>query len=158
MELHKLKPADGSIKSSKRIGRGEGSKKRGTSTRGHKGAKSRSGYSKKSGFEGGQQPLLWRVPKFGFNNINRKEFKPVNIDTLQNLVNNKKIKKGKVDIQLMIENGLVQKKDLVKILGRGELSSKLEISAHAFSISAKESIEKNGGKIIIIEWIKLFKR
>ena len=151
MELHNLKPAKGSIKSSKRIGRGEGSKKGGTSTRGHKGAKSRSGYSKKSGFEGGQQPLQRRVPKFGFNNINRKEFKPVNIDTLQNLVNNKKIKKGKVDIQLMIENGLVQKKDLVKILGRGELSSKLEISAHAFSISAKESIEKNGGKIIIIE-------
>ena len=151
MELHNLKPANVSIKSSKRIGRGEGSKKGGTSTRGHKGAKSRSGYSKKSGFEGGQQPLQRRVPKFGFNNINRKEFKPVNIDTLQNLVNNKKIKKGKVDIQLMIENGLVQKKDLVKILGRGELSSKLEISAHAFSISAKESIEKNGGKIIIIE-------
>ena len=151
MELHNLKPANGSIKSSKRIGRGEGSKKGGTSTRGHKGAKSRSGYSKKIGFEGGQQPLQRRVPKFGFNNINRKEFKPVNIDTLQNLVNNKKIKKGKVDIQLMIENGLVQKKDLVKILGRGELSSKLEISAHAFSNSAKESIEKNGGKIIIIE-------
>ena len=105
----------------------------------------------KSGFEGGQQPLQRRVPKFGFNNINRKEFKPVNIDTLQNLVNTKKIKKGKVDIQLLIENGLVQKKDLVKILGRGELSSKLEISAHAFSNSAKESIEKNGGKIIIIE-------
>ena len=151
MELHNLKPANGSIKGSKRIGRGEGSKKGGTSTRGHKGAKSRSGYSKKSGFEGGQQPLQRRVPKFGFNNINRKEFKPVNIDTLQNLVDNKKIKKGKVDIQLMIENGLVQKKDLVKILGRGELSSKLEISAHAFSNSAKESIEKNGGKIIIIE-------
>ena len=151
MELHNLKPAKGSINSSKRIGRGEGSKKGGTSTRGHKGAKSRSGYSKKSGFEGGQQPLQRRVPKFGFNNINRKEFKPVNIDTLQKLVNNKKIKKGKVDIHLMIENGLVQKKDLVKILGRGEMSSKLEISAHAFSKSAKESIEKNGGKIIIIE-------
>ena len=151
MELHNLKPAEGSIKKGKRIGRGEGSKRGGTSTRGHKGAKSRSGYSKKSGFEGGQQPLQRRVPKFGFNNINRKEFKPVNIDTLQSLVNNKKIKKGKVDIQLMIENGLVQKKDLVKILGRGELSSKLEISAHAFSNSAKESIEKNGGKIIIIE-------
>ena len=151
MELHNLKPANGSIKNSKRVGRGEGSKKGGTSTRGHKGAKSRSGYSKKSGFEGGQQPLQRRVPKFGFSNINRKEFKPVNIDTLQNLVNNKKIKKGKVDVQLMIENGLVQNKDLVKILGRGELSSKLEISAHAFSNSAKESIEKNGGKIIIIE-------
>ena len=151
MELHNLKPANGSTKSSKRIGRGEGSKKGGTSTRGHKGAKSRSGYSKKRGFEGGQQPLQRRVPKFGFNNINRKEFNSVNIDTLQNLVDNKKIKKGKVDIQLMIENGLVQKKDLVKILGRGDLSSKLEISAHAFSKSAKESIEKNGGKIIIIK-------
>ena len=151
MELHNLKPANGSIKSPKRIGRGEGSKKGGTSTRGHKGAKSRSGYSKKSGFEGGQQPLQRRVPKFGFNNINRKEFKSVNIDTLQKLVDNKKIKKGKIDIQLMIENGLVQKKDLVKVLGRGELSSKLEISAHAFSNSAKESIEKNGGKIIILQ-------
>lgn len=150
MELHNLKPANGSIKSRKRIGRGEGSKKGGTSTRGHKGAKSRSGYSKKSGFEGGQQPLQRRVPKFGFNNINRKEFKSVNIDTLQKLVDNKKIKKGKIDIQIMIENGLVQKKDLVKVLGRGELSSKLEISAHAFSNSAKESIEKNGGKIIIL--------
>ena len=150
MELHNLKPANGSIKSPKRIGRGEGSKKGGTSTRGHKGAKSRSGYSKKSGFEGGQQPLQRRVPKFGFNNINRKEFKSVNIDTLQKLVDNKKIKKGKIDIQIMIENGLVQKKDLVKVLGRGELSSKLEISAHAFSNSAKESIEKNGGKIIIL--------
>ena len=151
MELHNLKPANGSIKSPKRIGRGEGSKKGGTSTRGHKGAKSRSGYSKKSGFEGGQQPLQRRVPKFGFNNINRKEFKSVNIDTLQKLVDNKKIKKGKIDIQLMIENGLVQKKDLVKVLGRGELSSKIEISAHAFSNSAKESIEKNGGKIIILQ-------
>lgn len=151
MELHNLKPAEGSIKSSKRVGRGEGSKKGGTSTRGHKGAKSRSGYSRKSGFEGGQQPLQRRVPKFGFNNINRKEFKGVNIDTLQKLVENKKIKKGKVDIQLLIDNGLVQKKDNVKILGRGQMNSKLEVSAHAFSKSAKETIEKNGGKTIILQ-------
>ena len=150
MELHSLNPATGSIKKAKRVGRGEGSKKGGTSTRGHKGAKSRSGYSRKSGFEGGQQPLQRRVPKFGFNNINRKEFKAVNIDTLQKLVENKKIKKGKVDIQLMIENGLVQKKDSVKILARGDLSTKLEITAHAFSNKAKEAIENLGGKIILI--------
>ena len=150
MELHSLNPAKGSIKKAKRVGRGEGSKKGGTSTRGHKGAKSRSGYSRKSGFEGGQQPLQRRVPKFGFNNINRKEFKAVNIDTLQKLVENKKIKKGKVDIQLMIENGLVQKNDSVKILARGDLSTKLEITAHAFSNKAKEAIENLGGKIILI--------
>ena len=146
MELHNLKPATGSTKNRKRIGRGEGSKKGGTSTRGHKGAKSRSGYSKKIGFEGGQQPLQRRVPKFGFTNPNRVEYNCVNIDTLQKLVDNKKIK-TKVDKQILIENGLVQKKDLVKILGRGELSSKLTVTADAFSESAKNAIEKAGGKI-----------
>ena len=151
MKLHNLKPAEGSIRNSKRVGRGEGSKKGGTSTRGHKGAKSRSGYSKKSGFEGGQQPLQRRVPKFGFKNINRKVYKAVNIDTIQNLVEAKKVKKGKVDIKTMIDNGLVQNKDLVKILARGKISAKIEISAHAFSSKAKELIEKNGGKIFIVE-------
>ena len=146
MELHNLKPATGSTKNRKRIGRGEGSKKGGTSTRGHKGAKSRSGYSKKIGFEGGQQPLQRRVPKFGFTNPNRVEYNCVNIDTLQKLVENKKIK-TKVDKQILIDNGLVQKKDLVKILGRGELSSKLTVTADAFSESAKNAIEKAGGKI-----------
>jgi len=150
MKLHNLKPAEGSIKSRKRVGRGEGSKKGGTSTRGHKGAKSRSGYSRKIGFEGGQQPLQRRVPKFGFTNPNRIEYNGVNIDTLQALVDSKKIK-IKVDKQILIDNGLVQKKDLVKILGRGELKSKLTVSADAFSESAKKAIEKAGGTANIIE-------
>jgi large subunit ribosomal protein L15 len=151
MELHNLKPAKGSIKSRKRaVGRGEGSKKGGTSTRGHKGAKSRSGYSKKIGFEGGQQPLQRRVPKFGFTSPNRVEYNGVNIDTIQALVESKKLKETIVNNDL-IDNGLVQKKDLVKILGRGELSVKLNITANAFSASAKEAIEKAGGKATIIE-------
>ncbi len=150
MELHSLKPAKGAVKKRKRVGRGEGSKKGGTSTRGHKGAKSRSGYSKKIGFEGGQQPLQRRVPKFGFTNPNRKEFNVVNLDTLQKLVDLKKIK-NKVEKQDLIDNGLVQKKDLVKILGRGKLSAKLEIKVDAFSYSAKNAIEKAGGKAIEIE-------
>ena len=150
MELHNLKPATGSTKNRKRIGRGEGSKKGGTSTRGHKGAKSRSGYSKKIGFEGGQQPLQRRVPKFGFTNPNRVEYNCVNIDTLQKLVDNKKIK-TKVDKQILIDNGLVQKKDLVKILGRGELTAKLNITAHGFSEKAKTAVEGLGGKIEIVK-------
>jgi len=150
MELHNLKPAKGSTKNRKRIGRGEGSKKGGTSTRGHKGAKSRSGYSKKIGFEGGQQPLQRRVPKFGFTNPNRVEYNCVNIDTLQKLIDNKKIK-SKIDKQTLIDNGLVQKKDLVKILGRGELTSKLTVTADAFSESAKNAIEKVGGTINILD-------
>ena len=150
MELHNLKPAEGAVKNRKRIGRGEGSKRGGTSTRGHKGAKSRSGYSRKIGFEGGQQPLQRRVPKFGFTNPNRKEFNVVNLDTLQKLVDLKKIK-GKIEKQDLIDNGLVQKKDLVKILGRGKLSAKLEIKVDAFSTSAKNAIEKAGGKAIEIE-------
>lgn len=149
MDLSNLTPAKGSIKNRKRIARGEGSKKGGTSTRGHKGAKSRSGYSKKIGFEGGQQPLQRRVPKFGFTNPNRVEYNCVNIDTIQALVDNKKIK-TKVDKQILIDNGLVQKKDLVKILGRGELKSKLTITANAFSETAKKAIEKAGGTTNII--------
>ena len=150
MELHNLKPAKGSTKNRKRVGRGEGSKGGGTSTRGHKGAKSRSGYSKKVGFEGGQQPLQRRVPKFGFTNPNRVEYNCVNIDTLQQLFDNKKIK-TKVDKTVLMDNGLVQSKDLVKILGRGELKAKLNITADAFSETAKNAIEKAGGSVNIIE-------
>ena len=150
MELHKLKPAEGSTKNRKRVGRGEGSKRGGTSTRGHKGAKSRSGYSRKVGFEGGQQSLQRRVPKFGFTNPNRVEYNGVNIDTLQQLFESKKVK-SKVDKQILIDNGLVQKNDLVKILGRGELKSKLSVTADAFSSSAKAAIEKAGGSANITE-------
>ena len=150
MELHNLKPAKGSVKKGKRIGRGEGSKRGGTATRGHKGQKSRSGYSKKIGFEGGQQPLQRRVPKFGFTNPNRIEYQGVNLDRLQELVDNKKIK-TKVDKQTLVDNGLAKKKDLVKILGRGELKVKLDITAHAFSASAKAAIEKAGGSATLSE-------
>ena len=150
MELHNLKPAEGSVKKGKRIGRGEGSKRGGTSTRGHKGQKSRSGYSKKIGFEGGQQPLQRRVPKFGFTNPNRVEYKGVNLDRLQELVDNKKIK-TKVDKQTLVDNGLAKKKDLVKILGRGELTAKLDITIHSFSKSAKAAIEKAGGTATVSE-------
>ena len=151
MELHNLKPADGSVKKRKRaVGRGEGSKKGGTSTRGHKGAKSRSGYSKKIGFEGGQQPLQRRVPKFGFTSPNRVEYNGVNLDTIENLFINKKLK-SKITKEDLINNGLVQKNDLVKILGRGKLTQKLNITAHAFSQTAKSAIEKLGGTVNIIE-------
>ena len=144
MDLSNLTPAKGSIKNKKRIAHGEGSKKGGTSTRGHKGAKSRSGYSKKVGFEGGQMPLQRRVPKFGFTNPNRKEFRGINLHTLQTLVDNKKIK-DKVDLEALISNGLAHKNDLVKILGRGELKAKLDITVHSFSASAKSAIESAGG-------------
>ena len=150
MELHNLKPAEGSTKKGKRIGRGEGSKRGGTATRGHKGQKSRSGYSKKIGFEGGQQPLQRRVPKFGFTNPNRVEYKGVNLDRLQELVDNKKIK-TKVDKQTLVDNGLAKKKDLVKILGRGELTAKLDITIHSLSKSAKAAIEKAGGTATVSE-------
>ncbi|MAB95409.1 MAG: 50S ribosomal protein L15 [Flavobacteriales bacterium] len=151
MELQNLKPVEGSIKNKKRaVGRGEGSKKGGTSTRGHKGAKSRSGYSRKIGFEGGQQPLQRRVPKFGFTSPNRVEYNGVNIDTIESLVNSKKLKSSIVKKDLM-NNGLVQKNDLVKILGRGNLTVKINIEADAFSASAKLSIEKAGGTATIIE-------
>ena len=151
MNLSKLKPAEGSVKAkSKRIGRGQGSGKGGTATRGHKGAKSRSGYSKKLGFEGGQMPLQRRVPKFGFKNINRKEYKPVNIQALQELVDAKKVKKGVIAFEDMISNNLIKKKDLVKILGYGKISSAVKVEAHKFSKSAIEAIEKVGGEIKII--------
>ena len=150
MELHNLKPANGSIKNKKRVGRGEGSKKGGTSTRGHNGQKSRSGYSKKIGFEGGQQPLQRRVPKFGFTNPNRVEYNVVNLDTIQALVDAKKIKSTIMKKDL-VDNGLVQRNDLVKVLGRGELTAKLDITVNAFSVSAKTAIEKAGGTAIVIE-------
>ena len=151
MNLSKLKPAEGSVKAkSKRIGRGQGSGKGGTATRGHKGAKSRSGYSKKLGFEGGQMPLQRRIPKFGFKNINRKEYKPVNINTLQELVDAKKIKKGIIGFEDMISNNLIKKNDLVKILGDGEISSPVKVEAHKFSETSKKAIEKAGGEIKIV--------
>jgi len=150
MDLSNLKPAEGSVKSnSKRVGRGEGSGKGGTSTRGHKGAKSRSGYSKKIGFEGGQMPLQRRVPKFGFNNINRKEYQGINLDTLQEFVDNGRIT-DTVDMQVLVENGLAGKNELVKILGRGELKAKLKISVHKFTASAKEAIEAAGGEVVTL--------
>lgn len=151
MELSNLSPNEGSIKSKKkRIGRGQGSGKGGTATRGHKGAKSRSGYSRKLGFEGGQMPLQRRVPKFGFKNINRKEYQAVNLDALQLLVDNKKVNKKTIDINTLIKNRLVGKNDLVKVLGRGELKSALKVEAHRFSETAKKGIEKAGGEIKII--------
>jgi len=143
MDLNNLKPADGSVKNKKRIGRGEGSGRGGTSTKGHKGAQSRSGYKRKIGFEGGQMPLYRRVPKFGFKNINRVEYKGINIGALQKLVDDKKVKA--INQEILIENRLVGKNDLIKILGDGELKAKLEVTAHAFSKSAKEAIEAQGG-------------
>lgn len=146
MELNKLTPAKGSTNSRKRIARGQGSGKGGTATRGHKGAKSRSGYSKKIGFEGGQMPLQRRVPKFGFTNPNRVEYKAINVSTLQNLVDTKKVEK--IDVDTFVQFGLAAKKDLVKILGNGELKAKVEVTAHAFSKSAIEKIEKAEGTAI----------
>ena len=150
MDLSNLKPAEGSVKNQgKRIGRGQGSGKGGTATRGHKGAKSRSGYSKKKGFEGGQMPLQRRVPKFGFTNINRKEYQGINLDTLQELVDDKKIK-GTVDLDTLFLNRLTGKNDLVKILGRGELKAKLKVSAHKFTATAKAAIEAAGGEAVTL--------
>jgi len=139
MELSNLKPAKGSTKGKKRIGRGQGSGYGGTATRGHKGQKSRSGYSRKTGFEGGQMPLQRRVPKFGFKNINRKEYKGINISTLQELAEKRKLKE--ISVETLIEAGLVQKNTLVKILGNGELKTKLNVKAHSFSKSAVAAIE-----------------
>ncbi|WP_128545624.1 50S ribosomal protein L15 [Larkinella soli] len=146
MNLSSLKPAKGSVRERKRVGRGTGSGMGGTSTRGHKGAQSRSGYSAKKNFEGGQMPLQRRVPKFGFKNINRVEYKPINLDTLQELI--QKTQATAVDIDLLLENGLVSKNDKVKILSRGELTSAVEVKAHAFSLKATEAIEKAGGKAV----------
>ena len=145
MRLNTLKPAKGSVKSNKRLGRGQGSGRGGTSTKGHKGAQSRSGYSRKFGFEGGQMPLQRRVPKFGFKRPQRVVFKPVNLDILQQLV--EKTKAKKVDIELLTNNGVIGKRDVVKVLGRGELKTKVDVTAHKFSASAVEAIEKLGGKV-----------
>ena len=146
MDLSNLKPAEGSVNNnSKRIGRGQGSGKGGTATRGHKGAKSRSGYSRKIGFEGGQMPLQRRVPKFGFTNINRKDYQGINLDTLQQLVDEKKIK-SELDFDTIVELRLGRKHELIKILGRGELKAKLKVSAHKFTATAKAAIEAAGGE------------
>ena len=145
MKLNTLKPAKGSVKSNKRLGRGQGSGRGGTSTKGHKGAKSRSGYSRKFGFEGGQMPLQRRVPKFGFKRPQRVVYKPVNLDILQQLV--EKTKAKAVDIDLLTDNGIIGKRDVVKVLGRGELKTKVDVTAHKFSSSAVEAIEKLGGKV-----------
>ena len=144
MNLSNLKPAKGSVKSKKRIARGQGSGHGGTATRGHKGQKSRSGYSKKVGFEGGQMPLQRRVPKFGFKNINRIDYKGINLDTIQALVDAKKIK-DEVTFEILLANGLVRKNELVKILGRGVLTAKLNVSAHKFTATAQAAIEASGG-------------
>lgn len=142
MKLHTLKPAEGSVKNNKRLGRGQGS---GGSTagRGHKGAQSRSGYSSKPGFEGGQMPLQRRVPKFGFKNNNKEYFKAVNLDILEGLA--EKTKSGSLSLQILIQNGIVGKNDKVKVLGRGELKTKVNVEAHAFSATAVQAIEKTGG-------------
>lgn len=144
MNLSSLQPAKGSIKKEgKRLGRGQGSGKGGTSSKGHKGAQSRSGYSRKRGHEGGQMPLQRRLPKFGFTNINRVEYKGINLDSLQQLADKRKL--NTIDIAALVANGLVSKNDKVKILGRGELKGKLDVKVHAFSASAKAAIEAQGG-------------
>lgn len=146
MDLSNLKPAEGSVKKRKRIGRGEGSGKGGTSTRGHKGQKSRSGYSKKIGFEGGQMPLQRRVPKFGFKNLNRVEYKAINIADLQILSEKKDLKI--IDVEALVNAGLAKNKDLIKILGNGSLDRKIEVKAHAFSKSAIAAIEAANGTAV----------
>ncbi|MDG1111669.1 MAG: 50S ribosomal protein L15 [Polaribacter sp.] len=149
MNLHNLTPAEGSVKKGKRIARGEGSGKGGTATRGHNGQKSRSGYSRKIGFEGGQMPLQRRVPKFGFTNINRKEYQGINIETLQALVDSGKIT-DTVTLEILIANRLAGKNDLVKILGNGELKTKLSITVHKFTATAKAAIEAAGGEAVTL--------
>jgi large subunit ribosomal protein L15 len=143
MSLSNLRPAEGSTKTPKRIGRGPGSGLGGTSTRGHKGAKSRSGYSRKLGFEGGQMPIQRRLPKFGFKNINRVEYKAINLDVLQRLADAKKL--TKIDVQALIDAGFVSNTQLVKILGNGAVTTKLDVEAHAFSKSAEAAIQAIGG-------------
>jgi large subunit ribosomal protein L15 len=150
MELHNLKPATDSVKSqSKRRGRGEASGSGGTAGRGHKGAKSRSGYSRKIGFEGGQMPLQRRVPKFGFTNPNRVEYNGINLDTLQELVNKKSVEDS-VDYALLVDLGIVKKNDLIKIMGRGKLTTSLKVTAHKFTKTAKAAIEAAGGEVITL--------
>ncbi|MBN1788916.1 MAG: 50S ribosomal protein L15 [Bacteroidales bacterium] len=148
MDLSNLKPAKGSVKKEKRIGRGQGSGKGGTSTKGHKGGQSRAGYSRKIGFEGGQMPLQRRVPKFGFTNLSRKEFKAINISTLQTLADARKL--SAIDIKTLADAGLISKNDMVKVLGNGKLTLKLDVTAHAFSKSAKAAIEALKGTATII--------
>ncbi len=145
MNLNNIQPATGSTHNSKRIGRGQGSGKGGTSTKGHKGQKARAGYSQKIGFEGGQMPLQRRLPKFGFKNVNRKEFRAINLDTLQTLIDTKNIS-GDITKEVLVENGLASKNELVKILGRGEWKANVSISADKFTKSAEEAISKAGGK------------
>lgn len=150
MNLSNLKPAEGAVnRDGKRLGRGQGSGKGGTAARGHKGAKSRSGYSKKIGFEGGQMPLQRRVPKFGFKNINRVEYRGINLDVIQLLVDDNKI--NTIDLDFLISKGLAHKNDKVKILGRGELKSKVDVTVHAFSATAKSAIEAKGGAAVSLE-------
>ena len=149
MNLSNIKPAAGSVRANKRLGRGVASGKGGTSTRGHKGAKSRSGYSHKIGFEGGQMPLQRRLPKFGFNPIERVEYKGINLFALQALADEKKL--SEVSVQTLIDAGMISKKQKVKILAKGELSAKLNVEAHAFSKSAQEAIEKAGGTVKIVK-------
>lgn len=148
MDLTNLKPAKGSVKRSKRLGRGQGSGKGGTSTRGHKGAKQRSGYKKKIGFEGGQMPLQRRIPKYGFKNVNRREFKAININVLQTLAEKSNL--DRIDIEVLMKAGLISKNDLVKVLGKGTLERKLEVHAHAFSKTAVEAIEAQNGTVVKI--------
>ncbi len=149
MELHNLKPAKGSVKKNIRKGRGEGSKRGGTATRGHNGAKSRSGYSRTPGFEGGQMPLYRRVPKFGFTNINRVEYQAVNLDTLQKLIDDKKVK-DVITFEDFVALGLVNKREMLKVLGRGEIKSPITVKAHKFSKKAQEAIEAAGGKVELL--------
>lgn len=145
MKLNTLKPAEGSTKNNKRIGRGQGSGRGGTSTKGHNGAQSRSGYSRKSGFEGGQMPLQRRVPKFGFTSPNRVEYKAINLDTLQELA--EKLGESTISAETLVANGLAGKNDLIKVLGRGEIKNKVEVTAHKFSAAATAAIEKAGGTV-----------
>lgn len=148
MELNNIRPASGATHSSKRIGRGQGSGYGGTSTKGHKGQKSRAGYSQKIGFEGGQMPLQRRLPKFGFNNINRKEYRGINLDTIQTLADTKNL--TEITKEVLVENGLAKRTEIVKIMGRGELKTGVSISADKFTKSAEEAIAKAGGKAITL--------
>ena len=146
MKLNNLKPAEGSVKARKRIGRGTGSGRGGTSTRGHKGANSRSGYKKKIGFEGGQMPLQRRVPKFGFKNVNRVEYKAINLSTLQALAEKNSLET--INVATLIAAGFISDKQLVKVLANGTLTAKLTVEAHAFSQKAAEAIEAVGGTVV----------
>lgn len=145
MKLSELKPAEGATKTNFRRGRGQGSGGGGTATRGHKGAQSRSGYSSKRGFEGGQMPLQRRLPKFGFKNVNRIEHHGINLDAIQKLIDKTKV--IEIDLEVLVQNGMAHKHDLVKIMGRGELKSKVNIKIHAFTASAKKAVEEKGGTV-----------